>query len=211
MDSLNSNTNRDRLFKGQHPNEEFICFFRHHWIVILKEFVLFSIFIAIVVYSIVEIDTIKSVLRGNRELKLFFYTGFLMGTVYMHRFFLKLLNYFVNIGIITNIRVIDHQKTLFFTDNLDSIDMAQIQNVEKLQEGIFSNLLGYGDIKVFLTASDTVKTFRKIPNSKFHFRCLNRAREARQNQLDRGPGNLRYQNEFLQPSLQTTFKTPTID
>ena len=88
-------------------------------------------------------------------------------------------------------RIIDHQKTLFFTDNLDSIDMAQIQNVEKIQQGLLPSLFKFGNIKVFLTASDAIKTFHRIPNAKFHFRCVNRVKEARGRQLRRGRRQVR--------------------
>ena len=57
--------------------------------------------------------------------------------------------------------------------------MAQIQNIERLREGVFPNLLGYGDIKIFLNASSGIKTFETVPNVRFHFRCLSRQKEAR--------------------------------
>lgn len=183
MDPIEKPNNKDRIFKGQQENEEFICFFRRHWIDILKELMFLGIFILVVGILVRQIDTIKDILRGNREMKLLFFTVFLFATIYMHRFFLKMLNYFVNTGIITDSRVIDHHKTLFFIDNLDSIDMSQIQNIEKLQEGVLPSILRYGDIKIFLTASDATKTLHRIPNAKFHFRCLNRAKEARRRGL----------------------------
>lgn len=180
MDPVTSPDNKDKIFKGQQTNERFLYFFRQHWIDLLKEMIFFGVFIFVVVILMFQMDTIKEILQGNREMKLLFFTVFLFGTVYMHRFFNKMLNYFVKIGIITDSRVIDHHKTLFFTDNQDSIDMAQIQNIEKVQEGVLPSLFKYGDIKVFLNASDTIKTFHNVPNAKFHFRALNRAKEERQ-------------------------------
>lgn len=173
--------NLDRYFKGQQTNETFVCFCRHHWITLFKEIVFFAIFALLMGYVISQVETIKEILQGSREMKLLFLTGFLMATLYIHKFFIKLLNYFVNIGIITDTRIIDHKKTLFFVDTMDSLDMAQIQNIERVGEGILPNLLGYGDIKIYLTASSGVKTFNCIPNAKFHFRCMNRQKEARQN------------------------------
>lgn len=204
MDTMKNN-NRDKYFKGQQDNERYICFFRHHWIYLKKEFLVFGIFIAITVVAILEIGLIKEALRGNRELKLFFLTASIIGTVYFHRFFLNLLNYFVNVGIITNIRIIDHHKSLFFTDNIDSIDMSQIQNIELKGQGFWPSLLNYGDISVFLAASKTVKTFREVPNAKFHFRCINRQKEDRQRGLYREHSALNAANESL---LKETPETP---
>ncbi len=183
MDPVIQPNNKDKIFKGQQTDEQFLYFFRHHWIDLLREMVFFVIFVSAIAYLMLKMNTIQDVLQGSREIKLLFFTVYLFGTVYMHRFFIKMLNYFINVGVITDSRVIDHHKTLFFTDNQDSIDMAQIQNIEKVQEGVFPSLLQYGDIKIFLTASDTIKTFHKVPNAKFHFRALNRAKEARQNAI----------------------------
>ncbi len=171
--------NRDKYFKGQQSNEILICFFRKHWITLAKEFLYFFIFMFIIFFTLKYINTIQEVMRGNRELKLFFLTGFLIATFYLHRFFVKMLNYFVYVGFITNLRVIDHQKTLFFKDSIDAVDMAQIQNTERLREGVLPNVLGYGDIKIFLNASSGIKTFETVPNVRFHFRCLSRQKEAR--------------------------------
>ena len=168
---------KDRFFKGQQLNEEFICFFRHHWIDLLKDILIFIIFVTIVVTTIIHIKNIQDILRGNRELKLFFFTGYLLGTVYMHHFFIQMLNYFVNVGIITSLRIIDHKKSIYFIDNADSIDMSQIQNIERIEQGVLPSILNYGDIKVFLNASNAVVTFRRVPNVQFHYRCIARAKE----------------------------------
>lgn len=175
--------NRDKYFKGQQDSEEFICFFRHHWIVLLRELTYFGLFMTGVVISLMNYQAITEILRGNYELKLLFLTVFILSTIYVHRFFMKMLNYFLEVGIITDVRIIDHDRTLFFRDTMDSIDLSQIQNVEQIKEGIIPNIFKFGDIVVFLTASSATKTFYTVPNAKFHFRCLNRAKEARQTAL----------------------------
>ncbi len=177
---MNTQLNKDRFFKGQQAGEEFVCFFRHHWIELLKDMIYFSICFVLGILVLLEIEKIKLVIRESTELKILFLTFFIIGNFYIHKFFLKLMNHFINIGIITDRRVIDHKKTIFFIDTIDSIDMAQIQNIEKIEEGLLSTILDFGDIKIFLSASDTVKTFCNVPNAKFHFRCISRQKEIRQ-------------------------------
>ncbi|MBI4235088.1 hypothetical protein HY604_02190 [Candidatus Peregrinibacteria bacterium] len=197
---------KDQFFKGQQQDEKFVCFFRHHWFDLMREFIYFAIFVAFIITSLNYISEIQEFLRGNREMKFLFLAIFLGVTFYLHRFFINLLDYFTNIGIITDRRIIDHEKTLFFIDNLDSIELSQIQNIEKIEDGLLPNLLKYGDIKIFLNASATVKTFHRVPNAKFHFRCINREREIRQHSLMRGHGDLFQQNqpELVIPQTETT-------
>jgi hypothetical protein len=171
--------NHDKYFKGQHENEEFICFFRPHWIVLLKEFLYFIIFVIVATLSIININLLKTIIQNNAEFQAFFIMGFLLGTIFIHRFFLKLLNHFVDIGIITDMRIIDHKKTLFLRDTMDAIDMLNVQDIEQRGEGLLPNFLGYGDINIYLAASASVKVFHYVPNAKFHFRCISRQKELR--------------------------------
>lgn len=190
----NQENNKDKYFKGQQSNEVFVCFMRHHSIYILKEFVYFLVFIIVVNMTLANLDIIKSVLQGNRELKMLFLAGFCIMTYFLHRFFIHLLNSFVNIGIITDQRFIDHQKTLFFKDTMDSVDMGQIQNIERVGDGVLPHLLGYGDLKIYLNASSAVMEYKCLPNINFHYRCLSRIKEARSQTLfDRGHSNIEVQ------------------
>jgi len=177
---MNTQIHKDRFFKGQQDGEEFVCFFRHHWIGLVKDFGYFLIFLLLSVLVLMSVVKIQIMVRESQGLKLLFLFCFMLGNFYIHKFFVKMLNHFVNVGIITDRRVIDHRKTIFLTDTIDSIDMAQIQNLEKIEEGLLSSLLGFGDIKIFLSASDAVKTFQGVPNAKFHFRCISRQKEVRQ-------------------------------
>ncbi|MFA6917923.1 MAG: PH domain-containing protein [Candidatus Gracilibacteria bacterium] len=180
--------NQDKYFKGQQENEEFICFFRHHWVTLLQEFMYFIVFMAVVVLVISYINTIKSVMQNNAELKAFFVIGFALGTAYLHKFFMRMFTHFVNIGIITDMRIIDCKKTLFFRDTVEAIDMINIQDIEQKGEGLLPNILGYGDINIYLTASNSVKIFRRVTNAKFHFRCISRQKELRRMHRDRDMG-----------------------
>lgn len=174
--------NKDRYFKGQQSNEVLICFFRHHWISLLREFVYFIIFLLIIATVLMKTSEIQKIIHNSRELRLLFLIGFLMGTVYIHRFFMKMFNHYLTVCIITDRRIVDHQKTLFFTDTMDAIDMAQIQNIERICEGLLPNLLRYGDIKIYLSSSAAFRTLACVPNDKFHFRCITRQKEALQQQ-----------------------------
>lgn len=175
--------NKDLHFKGQQANEILICFFRHHWISLLREFVYFLIFLAITTLVLLKTSDIEKIIHDSRELRFLFISGFLVGTIYIHRFFMKLFNHYLSVSIITDRRIIDHKKTLFFTDTMDAIDMNQIQNIERVGEGLLPNLLKYGDIKIYLSSSAAFRTLDCVPNDKFHFRCITRQKEALQQQL----------------------------
>ncbi len=171
--------NKDKHFKGQYSSEKLVCFFRRHWITVFKDFAYFLVFLVIIRYTLPNIGEIKELLRGNREMKLLFFTGFLLGTIFLHRFFVHMFNFLLNIGLITNIRIIEHKKTLFFKDSKEAIRLGQIQDIERVREGLMASVLKFGDIKIYLNSSTIVKVFCNMPNPHFHFRCINRLIEER--------------------------------
>lgn len=199
--SNNIDSNRDKYFKGQQEKEQFICFFRHHWIYLLRNFSYFIILAVITAVFLSYFRELKDLITGTRELKLLFVTGFLIYTFFFHRAFIMLLNYFINVGIITDRRIINHKKTLFFRDTIDAIEMGQIQNIEMIEDGFFPTLLGFGDLKLYLNASSSIVTFRELPNIKFHFRCINRAKEARHLRM-RNVRPDRIHQQILEPQQQ---------
>lgn len=199
--------NLDRYFKGQQKNEEFICFFRHHWITLLRNFIYLGIFTVIVLAMIKNIDVIKNYVTKNPDIKGFLVFGFLIGTIFIHGFFMKIFKFFINVGIITDMRILDHKKSLFFKDNMEAIDMANIQDIEKKEEGLLPNLLGYGDIIIYLSASASVKTFLGVPNADFHFRCIGRQKEMRQRNLRAAAGiKINVENHDLLEQKKQAFK-----
>lgn len=175
--------NKDQHFKGQQTNEKLVCFFRHHWISLLREIAYFIIFLTVITIVMLKNNDLKNIIHDSRELRFLFIIGFFIGTVYLHRFFMKLLNHFFYVSIITDRRIVDHHKTLFFTDTMDAIDMGQIQNIERVSEGLLPNLFKYGDIKIYLSSSAAYRTLTCVPNDKFHFRCITRQKEALQQQM----------------------------
>lgn len=170
--------NKDKYFKGQQDNENFVCFFRHHWISLLGELLYFAIYIIAVTFALINFETIRELVQETDEIRYIFFLLFALATFLLHRFFIKFFNYFICIAIITDRRILDNERTLFFHDDLDSIDMSQIQDIEMIAEGLLPNFLNYGELKIYLSATNAVKHFKAVPNAKFHFRCLNRQKEA---------------------------------
>lgn len=195
--------NEEKVFRGQQEQERFLYFFRHHWIVLLRLVIYFALFVATIVSVVLNWELIKETLTTHREARLLFFIGYLGLTIVLHKLFLGFLNYFLNIGIITNLRVIDHQRTLFLRDTYDSLDASQIQNIEKIENGLIPTLLEYGDIKIFLAASDAIKSFYCVPNVKFHFHRINQLKE-----YNRAMQREHRTEKLLGPEVSEVIKSP---
>jgi len=180
QDSVN---NKDLHFKGQYANEHVVAFFRLHWITLLPDLV-FNFFLVVVLAVIFgtffsPIIAFFGTPVGQTVLVL---TVFLM-SFFIHNFYTKLINYFLNTVIITNIRIVENQKVVFIKDLQISIDMKMIQDIQKEQNGILKNILNFGELIIMMSSSDT-RIFKCVPNPNFHFRLINRIKlEYTHNQL----------------------------
>jgi hypothetical protein len=117
--------------------------------------------------------------------------GFLFSIYYVHRFFVHIYNYFLDVVIITNYRIVDLNKTIILRDTKEVIDLAKIQDVLKKQDGLIRNVLNYGKLTITLSSSSIIKTLHFVPNPDFHFRVINRKKRdyIHQKQYDRRRGS----------------------
>lgn len=163
------NTNRN--FKGQQKNEVVYCFCRRHWMVLIPNLVLFACAAGLTGAFFIYRGAIGPV---------FFKFGLpiiVLGFTYaLHYFFLRILVYYLQILIITNFRVIQLDQTVYFSRARDSLDIAEIQNIEIHQKGVMKTLLGYGELVITLSSAHATKVFRYVPNPEYHFRKINKTK-----------------------------------
>lgn len=164
--------NKDKWFKGQHENEELICFFRRHWVTVLPQIGFLCLFVLLETTFVLGFPMIKTLIKGNTTISLL-YIGIIVGaTIYLHNFFLELFRHFMSTVIFTDARIIENRKSIFLHDSSEILDLIKVQDVRKSQEGILKNLLRYGDMTITLSSSEASKLIKYVPNVNFHSRCL---------------------------------------
>jgi len=91
----------------------------------------------------------------------------------IHRFFLKMINYYTNVVIVTSHRIVEIRKTLFLRDTKESLDLRKVQEVEFKQDGLIANLFKFGNLNIILGNSE-IKTLTQLPNPDYFFRLINK-------------------------------------
>lgn len=165
-------SNKDKWFKGQHENEELICFFRRHWVTVLPRIGFLCLFVLIETAFILGFPLIKTLIKGNTAISLLYIGIIIAATIYLHKIFLEFFRHFMSTVIFTNTRIIEIRKSIFLHDSSEILDLVKVQDVRKSQEGIFRNLLRYGDMTITLSSSEASKLVKYVPNVNFHARCL---------------------------------------
>lgn len=171
---INQIDHTNRHFKGQHETEVVQCFCRKHWIILIKDFLGFSILITLLVLTAIYSRPIyKFFSQDSLVINLMAFSIIGLFTYYIHKFYLRMVRYFLEIVIITNYRIIVLQKSLYLKDSKDATDLAKIQDIQKRQNGILKNLFNFGNIEITLSSSSTTKILDNMPNPDYHFRKIN--------------------------------------
>ncbi|MBP9718001.1 hypothetical protein KBD59_01770 [Candidatus Gracilibacteria bacterium] len=171
--------NANRYFKGQLPNEEVLCFTRKHWMVIMPYFVGLGLVFSTIILSmtLINFKELNSFL-GDVPYHMLMFLGTTILTYLLHLSFIKILNYYLKTVIVTNMRIIDMNKTLFFCDRKDTIDLGEVQDISMGREGIIHTLFDYGEINITLSASAQTKILHYIPNPNYYFRKIVKTKQA---------------------------------
>ncbi len=164
----------DKHFKGQLDTEDVECFYRKHWVVLINNFLGFFIFMGILVFVAANFRGMHDFFASDS-----FFINFLafstvtLFTVYIHRFFLRIIRYYLDIVVVTNYRIVSIDKSLYLRDSKDAVDLPKIQDINKNQHGIMKKILKFSDLVITLSSTSTTKTLGFVPNPDYHFRKIN--------------------------------------
>lgn len=167
--------NKNKHFKGQLENEVVQCFYRKHWVVLGRDIFEFIIFIAVLTFVAMHFKGIYDFFSQDS-----FFISFLafsivgLFTVFIHKFFLRLVRYYLDIGIITNYRIVTIDKSIYLRDAKDAIDLHKIQDMQKSKHGILKKIFNFGEIIITLSSTSTTKVLTFVPNPGYHFRKINK-------------------------------------
>ncbi|MBU0981943.1 hypothetical protein KKC94_04600 [Patescibacteria group bacterium] len=163
-------------FKGQLSDEEVICTFRKHWISVLPR--LSALFVLVVVTAIV-IFFLGDLARFAKEeiaVRIGVIFGFVLLVGLVHNHFMGIFHYYLRTVQITSLRVVDVDRSIYFRDSKDSIDLAKIQDIQKHQNGILENILDFGSFNITLSGTHTSMNIKLVPHPEHYYKIIHRAK-----------------------------------
>lgn len=167
----------NKNFKGQLDDEQVICFFRKHWIDVMRPLLsLLATFPLTVVGFLIAVNN-NHTLDGDLVM-----TGFILINILllyaMHRAFLDIFHYYLHTVIITNYRVVEVDKSVFFKDEQNSTDLDKIQDVKKSQDGFLANIFDFGTLTIVLAGSHSETHINAVPNSDYFFKQIHNVKQS---------------------------------
>ena len=96
--------------------------------------------------------------------------------VFLTIFFLQVINFYFDLVIVTDCRILVVRKTVFLKNNSDAIDLTKIQDIAVEAHGILRNYLRYGKLVITLSTSAPPVTINFVPDPHFYLEWTNRVK-----------------------------------
>lgn len=94
--------------------------------------------------------------------------GVLLGSIYYLGiylfFYVQFLDYYLDIWIVTNDRIVDIEQNGLFSRVITELDLFRVQDITTNIHGFFPTLFHYGDLIIKTASTNTHIVFRKVPN-----------------------------------------------
>ena len=161
-----------RNFKGQFEDELVLCFFRKHWIAILPRLLALVLLMCLLVLGVRYFLLLT---RQTLFVDVLVVTSHIVITYLIHRQFLAIFHYFLYTVLITNYRVVGVDKSVFFRDSKNSVDLSKIQDIRKVQNGIFENILNFGTLTIILSGTHDITL---VPRPDYQFKKINKVKQT---------------------------------
>ncbi len=151
-------------FAGKEP-EKVLLVLRRHWIVLVGNVVFFS-FIALLplFFWLLLPETLAAMIRGTAWLgmiTIFAAAYYLFVWLF---FFTALLDYYLDVWVLTERRIIDVQQYSLFKRVIAEQRIIRVQDVTSEVRGILPTFLGYGNVFIQTAGQQERFIFRQVPN-----------------------------------------------
>lgn len=151
-------------FQGQRENEAILAVIHRHWFDIATHFILITLFaslLATVFFTLPQIADPRVFFAHPSVILFFQNTFFLIIWIYA---FLVWIDYYFDVWIITNERVINVEQKGLFVRTVSELKFSRIQDVTSEVRGMLPTILNFGDVKVQTASEEDFFLFRQVPD-----------------------------------------------
>jgi uncharacterized membrane protein YdbT with pleckstrin-like domain len=151
-------------FSGQKENEQIVLMVRRHWFDILKQFfvVFLMIFLLLGSWIILPVFFPKTLTSAFGILSDFLRN--LFGMFIWITFFLIWIDYYFDVWIITNKRVVNIEQKGLFSRQVSELELTRIQDITTEVNGVIPTILNYGDVFIQTAGENPRFIFRQVPD-----------------------------------------------
>ncbi len=168
--------NEEFDFKGQLKYENFQFFFRRHWVRFMYPIFFTLPLSALVIVLLVVIGRFAMMVDLVFIRAFYAFVAMVATIVFIIIFFLQIINYFFDLVIVTDARILIVKKTVFLRNDSDAIDLTKIQDFAVEISGLIRNYVGYGNLIITLSTSSPPVHLSYVPDPHYYLERANRVK-----------------------------------
>lgn len=168
--------NNVKTYVGPLKHEKIQFFYRKHWAYFLKPIFFGGSIALIVTLFFFLLAFLLNLFQFTMVYPFFGYLIIIISILFLNIFFIPVINYFFNLVIITNHRIIISKKTLYLKNDNEGIDLTKIQDIGVVSRGIIRNYLNYGSLIITLSTSSPPLCIPYTPNPHYYLEMLNKTK-----------------------------------
>jgi signal transduction histidine kinase len=146
------------------PGEKVIKILRRDFYILFKKVLFFLLLAAIFSVIVFLVDMYLSEAEGSDLYPIFFLAASALALFVWLFFFFSFIDYYLDIWIITNERIINIEQQGFFSRTISEQRLFRIQDVTSEVEGFFPTVLKFGNVYVQTAAEKERFSFEQIPD-----------------------------------------------
>lgn len=133
-------------FPGMHPSEEFRFYFHRHVMKLWMPsgIMLFWMALAAVLTYVSGVTDMDDT-GMRRALIILLALCFILPQM---TFIVRVYNYYMRLVVVTDQKIHIFKRTLITTDKHDSVDLVSLQEIDRKQQSVIQNMLGFGTLRL---------------------------------------------------------------
>ena len=146
-------------------NENILASYRRHWVVLVGEVFAIGFIGMVIILAIILLNKfIPNSLMPPYRLLVVWITLLIYHALFII-FFIKLADYWLDVWIVTNERVIDIEQKGLFKREISEFKLDRIQDVTVDVRGVLQTFFGYGDVQIETAGSERDFVFKTVANA----------------------------------------------
>lgn len=152
-------TGKHLHFPGQHKDEEVKIVFRRSIFFLIMPYILNLILLIILLVLAAILPNNITILQDPFIVSIFDFIITLIIIFILFTTFLTWTHYYLDAYIVTNQRVLTIDQIDFFHRKVSEADIGNVQDIEVVVKGFFSNTLNFGDVRIQTAGADQKTLF----------------------------------------------------
>lgn len=151
-------------FSGKKEGEQILMVLRRHWFNVFQN--LFSILIMtfLLIGSYLLLPVFFPILSTPEFNGIFLFLENLFAMIIWILFFLVWIDYYFDVWIITNRRVVDVKQKGLFSREVSEVELEKIQDITTDVKGVIPTFLNYGDVYIQTAGEKERFAFEEVPD-----------------------------------------------